>query len=446
MIRDLKNILGNMDFDPEVKEAGLDVLDLAYEIAENKIRPNMDKLYKKQHKKDKLVNDLIYGDYEKLKKKDLEEKLKEIKDTGSEKVILTHDKLIMTPGTEKLYEQVASLGFMGLFVDENYGGMELPYPFAAAVKEIFCSADNHFGLGLCVHDTLMDMITKMGSDSIKEKYLPDMAAGKKKGAICFTEPGAGSDLASARTIAELKGDKYILNGTKIFITNGGYSDVYVVLASTDLSKGYKGQAAFLVEKDFPGFQVASLFDKIGLASSPTAELIFDECEVPKENILGGEGKGLSYVLQGLSGGRIGIAAWANGTAYDAFRRAGDYAIVREQFGKPIIEYQEISGKLAYMDTLLSAARTMYLNAAKLKYEGKPFETFAAKAKMMAADNAVKICDDAIQVMGGAGYMRDYHVERLLRDARMGPIGEGTAEIQRMIISRDIIKDIRKRLN
>ena len=278
-----------------------------------------------------------------------------------------------------------------------------------------------------------------GTEEQKEKYLPSLASGEVVGAFALTEPGAGSDAAQVATTAKEDGEYYVLNGTKCFITNGSAAGTFIIFASKDRSLGIKGLTAFIVEKDTPGFIVGKHEKKMGIRASSTVELAFDNCRVPKTNQLGKDGEGFKIAMVTLDSARIGIAALAVGVASAAYDAAREYSKVREQFGKPICANQAIGFTLADMAIQIEAARQLTYHAAELKDAGKSFGTEAAMAKTFASDIAVQVALDAVQVMGGYGYSREYPVERLLRDAKITQIYEGTNQIQRVVISRSILK-------
>ena len=277
-----------------------------------------------------------------------------------------------------------------------------------------------------------------GTPEQKEKYLRMLTEGHKVGAFALTEPDAGSDAAKGTCVAELQGDHYVLNGSKIFITNGYVADVFVVFAMTDKSKGTKGISAFIVESSFPGFSVGKHEEKLGLHGSPTAEIVFTDCIVPKENLLGAEGKGFKIAMQTLDGGRIGIAAQALGIAEGAMEESINFAKTREQFGRPIAKFQNTQFLFADMHVAIEAARLLTYKAAVAKTEGGRFTLDAATAKLFASEAAMKITTKAVQVHGGYGYTKDYPVERMMRDAKITEIYEGTSEIQRVVISGNIL--------
>ncbi|SEN52890.1 Acyl-CoA dehydrogenase [Mesobacillus persicus] len=339
-----------------------------------------------------------------------------------------------------IFEKMAELGLTGIPWPEQYGGIGSDYlAYCIAVEELsrVCAST---GVTLSAHTSLAGWpIFKFGNEEQKQKYLKPMAQGKKMGAYGLTEPGSGSDAGGMRTIARLDGDDYILNGSKIFITNGGEADIYVVFALTDPENKHKGTTAFIVESDFPGFSVGKKEKKMGIRSSPTTEIIFEDCRVPKENILGEVGEGFKIAMMTLDGGRNGIAAQAVGIAQGALDAAVDYAKERVQFGKPIAQQQGVGFKLADMATQVEASRLLTYQAAWLESEGLPYGKESAMSKLLAGDTAMKVTTEAVQVFGGYGYTKEYPVERFMRDAKITQIYEGTQEIQRLVISRMLTK-------
>ncbi|WP_144353175.1 acyl-CoA dehydrogenase [Sporomusa termitida] len=337
-------------------------------------------------------------------------------------------------------KKMAAIGLMGLPIPEQYEGMETDaVSYIIAIEEISkaCAAT---GVILAVHTSVGTLpIYYFGTEAQKQKYIPDLASGRKIGAFALTEPNAGSDASKVATTATLEGDHYVLNGTKCFITNGAAAETFIVLASIDRSKGTKGITAFIVEKATPGFSVGKKEEKMGIRASSTTEIILDNCRIPQENLLGKEGEGFKIAMTALDSGRIGIGAQALGIAEAAYQEAVKYAKTREQFGKPIASFQAISFMLADMAIQIEAARLLVYNAAALKDAGRPFGKEAAIAKTFASDTAVKVALDAIQVLGGYGYSREYPVERLLRDAKITQIYEGTNQIQRIVIAGHILK-------
>ncbi|KHE68580.1 acyl-CoA dehydrogenase [Halobacillus sp. BBL2006] len=341
----------------------------------------------------------------------------------------------------EIFDKMAELGLTGIPWPEEYGGIGSDFvSYVIAVEELsrVCAST---GVTLSAHISLASWpIYKFGNEEQKKKYLAQLASGEKLGAYALSEPGAGSDVSSMRTQAKLDGDHYVLNGNKVWITNGGVADLYVVFAKTDPEAGSRGVSAFIIEKDTPGFTTGKKEKKLGIRSSPTTELIFEDCRVPKENLLGEEGQGFKIAMMTLDGGRNGIAAQAVGIAQGALDESVSYAKEREQFGKPIATLQGISFKLADMATQIEASRLLTYQAAYLESEGKPYAKASAMAKLYAGDAAMKITTEAVQVHGGYGYTKDYPVERYMRDAKITQIYEGTQEIQRLVIGRMVTKD------
>ncbi|MBT2756580.1 acyl-CoA dehydrogenase [Mesobacillus foraminis] len=339
-----------------------------------------------------------------------------------------------------IFKKMAELGLTGIPWPEEYGGIGSDYlAYCIAVEELsrVCAST---GVTLSAHTSLAGWpIYKFGSEEQKRKYLKPMALGEKIGAYGLTEPGSGSDAGGMKTTARLEGDHYVLNGSKIFITNGGVADIYIVFALTDPANRHKGTTAFILEADFPGFSVGKKEKKLGIRSSPTTEIIFEDCQVPKENVLGQEGEGFKIAMMTLDGGRNGIAAQAVGIAQGALDAAVEYAKGRHQFGKPIAAQQGVGFKLADMATQIEASRLLTYQAAWLESEGLPYGKESAMSKLMAGDTAMKVTTDAVQIFGGYGYTKDYPVERFMRDAKITQIYEGTQEIQRLVISRMLTK-------
>ncbi|AZV62037.1 acyl-CoA dehydrogenase [Peribacillus frigoritolerans] len=340
----------------------------------------------------------------------------------------------------EIFDKMAELGLTGIPWPEEYGGIGSDYlAYCIAVEELsrVCAST---GVTLSAHTSLAGWpIYKFGTEEQKQKYLRPMAQGEKIGAYGLTEPSSGSDAGGMRTTAKLVDDEYVISGSKIFITNGGIADTYVVFALTDPESKQKGTSAFIIEKDFPGFSVGKKEKKLGIRSSPTTEIIFDECRVPKENLLGKEGEGFKIAMMTLDGGRNGIAAQAVGIAQGALDAAVDYAKERVQFGKPISAQQGIGFKLADMATGVEASRLLTYQAAWLESVGLPYGKESAMSKLFAGDTAMKVTTEAVQVFGGYGYTKDYPVERYMRDAKITQIYEGTQEIQKLVISRMVTK-------
>lgn len=337
-------------------------------------------------------------------------------------------------------ELMGQMGFMGMMVDPKYkgGGMDT-VAYVLAMEEI-SKVDASCAVIMSVNNSLVCWgIEKYGSESQKEKYLESLATGEMLGAFCLSEPEAGSDATFQMTIAEDKGDYYLLNGTKNWITNGGSADVYLVMAQTDVAKGHKGITAFIVEKSMDGFVIGKKEDKMGIRASDTHSLMFTDVKVPKVNRLGDEGFGFRFAMETLNGGRIGIAAQALGIASGAYQLALEYSKERKTFGKFICEHQAIQFKLADMATEIEAARLLCLKAAQMKDAGLDYSQISAMAKLYASKVAMDTTVEAVQVHGGYGYVKEYHVERLLRDAKITQIYEGTSEIQKIVISRTLLR-------
>lgn len=340
---------------------------------------------------------------------------------------------------------LAELGFYGMLVPEQWGGCEIGYVAAALVLEEIAAGDGACSTIISVTNSVGCMpILNFGTDEQKEKFLKPLASGEKLGAFCLTEPHAGSDAADLKTKAVLEkgpdGDSYVINGSKQFITSGKNGDIAIVFAVTDPGGGKKGISAFIVPTDTPGYIVANIEDKMGQNASDTAQIVFEDCRIPAENLLGKEGEGYKIALSGLEGGRIGIAAQAVGMARAAYEYALQYSKERTSFGKPINQHQAVQFKLADMATQVEAARQMVLHAAELRDNNLPCLKEACMAKLYASEVAEKVCSDAIQVLGGYGYLKDYPVERIYRDVRIAQIYEGTSEVQRMVIGRAIASE------
>jgi alkylation response protein AidB-like acyl-CoA dehydrogenase len=337
-------------------------------------------------------------------------------------------------------KKLAAMGLLGVVIPAEYGGAGLGYvDYVLAIEEV-SAADGSIGLTVAAHNSLgANHIFLAGSEAQKRKYLRLLARGEWLAAWALTEPGSGSDASNARTTAVKKGDCYVLNGNKTFITNGRYADLAVVIAVTDKSRGTHGLSAFIVEKGMKGFRPGKKENKLGLRASDTSELIFEDCEVPEENLLGVEGEGFIDAMRVLDGGRISIAALALGIARGALDAALKYVKERRQFGKAIAEFQGIQWKLADMATELDAARLLTQRAAVLKDAGRKVTRESSMAKLFASEVAVRVCDEAVQLFGGYGFIKDYPVEKFYRDVKLCTIGEGTSEIQRMVIAREILK-------
>lgn len=337
-----------------------------------------------------------------------------------------------------LLKQMADLGLMGIPVPQVYGGGGLDFvSYMIAIHEI-SKVSPALGVILSVHTSVgTNPIVVFGTEDQKQKYVKKLATGEYLGAFCLTEPSAGSDAASLKTKAERKGDHYLLNGSKLFITNGGEADTYIVFAKTNPERGSRGMSAFIVEKTMEGFSVGKDEHKMGLHGSRTVQLHFENMQVPVENRLGEEGEGFRIAMANLNAGRIGIAAQAVGIAEGALTAAKNYANERYQFGKPILSQQGIAFKLADMETAVESAKLLMYRAAFLYDQKLPCKKEASMAKLFASHTAMNVAIDAIQVLGGYGYMKDYPVERYFRDAKVCEIYEGTSEIQRIVISNQL---------
>lgn len=352
--------------------------------------------------------------------------------------VLERDELQKFPKEE--IEKLSELGFMGMMVAPEFGGSGLDtLSYVLAMEEI-SKVDASTSVIMSVNNSLVCWgLEKFGNQDQKEKYLKPLASGKKIGAFCLSEPEAGSDATSQKTTAIDQGDHYLLNGTKNWITNGSSASTYLVMAQTDVAKGHKGINTFIVEKDSPGFTVGPKENKLGIRSSDTHTLIFDQVKVPKENRIGADGFGFTFAMKTLSGGRIGIAAQALGIAAGAYELALDYAKQREAFGKPIGGHQAVAFKLAQMHTKIEAARQLVYKAAWEKDQGLNYDLSSAMAKLNASEVAMWASVEAVQIFGGNGFVKEYHVERLMRDAKITQIYEGTSEIQQLVISRAILQ-------
>jgi alkylation response protein AidB-like acyl-CoA dehydrogenase len=337
-------------------------------------------------------------------------------------------------------KKLGEMGILGMVVPQEYGGTgDDMITYALAVEELsrICGST---GITVAAHNSLaVYPLFLFGNEKQKKEYVPPLARGEKLGAFGLTEPGAGSDAGATKTSAVLKGDYYLVNGSKCFITNATVGETLVITARTDPGKGSKGISNFIIEKSMPGVKVGKKENKMGLRGSDTAELHFEDAQVPKENLLGKEGEGFKQFLITLDGGRISIGAMALGIAQGAYEKSLKYAKEREQFGKPITKFQAIQWKLSDMATQIEAARHLIYSAAWLKDQGKPYIKESAMAKLFASEVATWVSYQAIRIFGGYGYLRKYPVERYLRDVKLCEIGEGTSEIQRLVIAREILK-------
>ena len=337
-------------------------------------------------------------------------------------------------------QKMGALGFMGMMVDPAYGGGGMDTISYVIAMEELSKIDASASVSMSVNNSLVCWgLEKYGSEEQKQSYLTKLATGAQLGAFCLSEPEAGSDATSQQTTATLEGDYYLLNGTKNWITNGSSASIYLVIAQTDASKGHKGISVFIVERGWDGFVVGKKEDKLGIRGSDTHSLMFTDVKVPVKNRIGAEGFGFTFAMETLNGGRIGIAAQALGIASGAYELALAYSKERKAFGKPISQHQAIQFKLADMTTQIEAARLLVYKAAWLKDEGKDYAQASAMAKLYASEVAMSVTVEAVQVHGGYGYVKEYHVERLMRDAKITQIYEGTSEIQRIVISRGVLK-------
>ncbi|MBM7622641.1 acyl-CoA dehydrogenase [Sporohalobacter salinus] len=336
-------------------------------------------------------------------------------------------------------EKMGEAHMLGIPFPQEYGGAGSDtLSYAIVIEELSRACATH-GVICSAHTSLgAHPIYKYGTEEQKEKYLKPLAKGEKLGAFGLTEPNAGTDAASQKTTAVLDGDEYVLNGSKIFITNAGEADIFIIMAMTDKSKGTRGISSFIVEADTPGFTLGKKEDKMGINASDTRELIFKDCRIPKDNLLGKEGMGFKIAMETLDGGRIGISAQALGIAQRALDEAVQYAKEREQFGRAIGKFQTIQFKIAEMATKVEAARNLVYKAAKTKDNGEKFSKEAAMAKYYASDVAMEVARESIQIHGGYGYMKEYPVERLLRDAKITEIYEGTTEVMKMVVGGELL--------
>ncbi|MDB2571210.1 acyl-CoA dehydrogenase [Polaribacter sp.] len=341
---------------------------------------------------------------------------------------------------DELVKKMGALGFMGIMVDPKYGGSGMDATSYVIVMEELSKIDASASVIVSVNNSLVCFgLEAFGNEAQKQKYLTKLATGEFVGAFCLSEPEAGSDATSQATTAEDKGDHYVINGTKNWITSGGRADVYLVIAQTDREKGHRGINAFIVEKGTAGFHLGPKEDKLGIRGSDTHTLQFNDVKVPKENRIGEDGFGFKFAMKTLSGGRIGIAAQALGIAAGAYELALKYSKERKAFGTEICNHQAIAFKLADMHTDITAARMMVMKAAWDKDQGNNYDMSSAMAKLYASKVAMEHTVEAVQIHGGNGFVKDYHVERLMRDAKITQIYEGTSEIQKIVISRGVLK-------
>ncbi|HBS19795.1 MAG TPA: acyl-CoA dehydrogenase [Flavobacteriales bacterium] len=353
--------------------------------------------------------------------------------------VIERDKDQRFPAEE--VKQLGELGFMGMMVNPKYGGSGMDTVSYVLAMEEISKVDASTSVCMSVNNSLVCYgLQEFGTEAQKEKFLVPLASGQKIGAFCLSEPEAGSDATSQRTTAVDMGDHYLLNGTKNWITNGNSASTYLVIAQTNPEKGHRGINALIVERDMPGFQIGAKEDKLGIRGSDTHTLMFQDVKVPKENRLGEDGFGFKFAMKTLSGGRIGIAAQALGIASGAMELAIAYSKERKAFGKEIHKHQGIAFKLADMATQIEAARLLTLKSAALKDAGENYDLASSMAKLYASEVAMKQTVEAVQVHGGYGYVKEYHVERLMRDAKITQIYEGTSEVQKIVISRSLLAD------
>lgn len=352
--------------------------------------------------------------------------------------VIERDELAKFP--TEFVKKMGELGFMGIMTPEQYGGAGMDtLAYVLALEEI-AKIDASAAVIMSAHNSLVLFgLNEFGTEEQKQKYLKPLASGEKLGAFALSEPEAGSDASSQHTMAEDKGDHYLLNGTKNWITNGGNADIYIVIAQTHPELGHRGINALIVEKGTSGFSIGPKENKLGIRSSDTHSLMFSDVKVPKENRIGEDGFGFKFAMKTLDGGRIGIAAQALGIAAGAYDLALAYSKERKTFGKPISDHQAIKFKLADMEVDIEAARLLTYKAAWTKDQGLPYGKIAAMAKLNTSEVAMKHTVEAVQIHGGYGYVKEYHVERLMRDAKITQIYEGTSEIQRLVIAREVLR-------
>ena len=365
--------------------------------------------------------------------------IREFAENKIKPVVMEYDEAQKFP--MELLKELGELGFLGILFPEEYGGAGLGYVEFEIIIEELARIDPSIALSVAAHNGLCTShIYRFANEELKKKYVPDLATGKKIGAWGLTEPFSGSDAAAMRTVAEKVGDHYILNGSKSLITHGKYGETAVVMAVTDKDKQQKGISAFILEKGMPGFSAGKKENKLGMRSSETSQLIFENCKVPAENLIGEEGMGFVQAMQILEGGRISIASLSVGLAQGCLDESIKYSKEREQFGKPLSAFQATQFKLANMKTDIDAARMLTLRAAYMKESGLPNRKEAAIAKLFASEIAEKAASEAVQIHGGYGFIKDYPVEKFYRDVKLLTIGEGTSEIQRIVIARDLLQD------
>ncbi len=341
----------------------------------------------------------------------------------------------------EIMKKLGELGFLGVVIPEEYGGAGLGYVEFVMIIEELAKVDPSIALSVAAHNGLCtNHIYRFGNESQRKKYLPDLTSGKKIGAWGLTESASGSDAAGLKSIAEKKNGYYILNGSKTFTTHGTVGETAVIMAITDKNKGKKGISAFILEKGWEGFIAGKKENKLGMRASDTTQLTFENVKIPEENLIGNEGEGFIQAMQILEGGRISIAALSIGLAQGAFAAASKYSKERKQFGQPLADFEAIQFKLADMHTNIEAARLLTYRAAFLKDKGLPNKKEAAIAKLFSSETAEKAANDAVQIFGGYGFIKDFPVEKFYRDVKLLTIGEGTSEIQRIVIARELLKD------
>lgn len=385
------------------------------------------------------TNDTILDLVDQICREQIEPYAREMDKIGAQ---LIEGKVVVPPQINKIVDTFRKNDLFGISALEKYGGSGLSHTLLNAVIDRVARADSSTGSYLSLQGALVDYLQTYGNEELREKYLPDLASGKRLGGFLYTEPGSGSDLGSVKTKAVREGDKYIINGGKIFITDAGMADTFSFLASTDPSKGSRGLTAFILDaRNQPGFQITRLEEKLGIHASPTGQITLENIEIPVENRLGEENKGLGIILYGLSASRNGVAASAVGIAEAAYRRAIKYVNERKQFGKKVLDFQGTQWKVADMATKIATARNQYIYSSRLKDNGQDFFREASMAKVYCSEIANQVCYEAIQMHGGNGYVADFDVERYYRDARIKSLYEGTSEVQRLIISRDEMKKV-----
>jgi alkylation response protein AidB-like acyl-CoA dehydrogenase len=352
--------------------------------------------------------------------------------------IMTYDEAKEFP--EQIIKKLGELGLLGVIYPESYGGANMGYVEYALIIEELSAVDPSIGLIVAAHNSLGALhLFTFGSEEQKKKFIPRSMNGETLSAWALTEPGSGSDAKALKTTAVHKGNKWIMNGSKTFITNPNYSDYTIVMAITNPEQGARGISAFIVEKGTPGFRIGKNLNKLGMRASDTAELFFDNCEIPEENLLGKEGEGFHQAMSILDGGRVSIGAMCVGIARGAYENALKYAQEREAFGKRVSDFQATKFKLADMAMEIDAARLLILRSAWLKDQNLPLNLESAMAKLYASEVAVRVANEAVQIYGGYGFIKEYPVEKFYRDAKLGTIGEGTSEILRLVIARELLQ-------